>query len=259
MRRRALVKFLVGLLALTGLGFAADRISVTAVEHSMEQALVAGAAQSGGSAAVSGVDLQIHGFPFLTQVASRRLSEISGSMERGSFGHIEVRDLHFTATGVLWSLPTFGDLERRLVGQPQQTSFLHAEHAQANALFPYQTLEGLLAAQAGGTSLTIVIDDYGTGALKLSGYLAGIELGLVAQPYVVPPRTVRIAIEQVLIGGLAVPKDNLPFGLGNNIQDLEFNLDLPAGVALTDIRIEPDGLRAFVTATNVDLNQLVAD
>ncbi|MDR2703874.1 MAG: DUF2993 domain-containing protein [Cellulomonadaceae bacterium] len=240
--RKPLLRFVTTVTVLAALAVGGDRATAWTVERSLESALsmsaTAPAGAGGVSSSITGADIQLHGFPFLTQVISGRLSNITGSIAQGRFGQFEVRDLHFSAFGV----------------SPQEP--FHVESATANALFPYETISAILATQSSTAGMHIEIEGYGTTALKLTGSILGIELGLVAQPQVIPPNTVSISVAEILIGGLEVAPDALPFGLGNNISDFEFNIELPPGTALTSISIEPTGLRVYVSATDVALTEL---
>jgi|GEM_PF-556781 len=234
-RRRSHVGaiLLTVLLSLAVLAVVADRLAVSAVERSVVESVVEGAEPG----SITGPELQIHGFPFFTQVLSGRLNELSGSMESGNFGGLTVEDLHFDATGVT----------------PQEP--FHAEFARADALAPYATMEQLITAQLPGfvSDARVAVDSSNPDALFLTGNAVGIAIGISATPTPLPPHGVRIDIDEVTLGGVAVPFDSLPFGIGDQLHNITFELPLPAEVELTGLSVEPGGLRVQVDATNVDL------
>lgn len=232
-KRHHVGRILLGLLLTLGiLAVAADRIIVGVVQRQVVSSVLAGAPGS-----IEGADVQIHGFPFLTQVLSGRLEELSGTMESGNFGGLTVQDLNFDATGVTPREP------------------FHAEHAQANALLPYSGLEQMVAQQVAGivADPTVTADPANPGTLLVTGNVFGIDVALDARPVAVPPSGMRIDIDQVNLAGNPVDVDTLPFGIGDQLHNFAFELPLPEGIQLTGIDAESNGLRVQVAADDVNL------
>jgi len=233
-KRHHVGRILLGILLTLGiLAVVADRVIVGVVQRAVVSQALAGAA----TGSITGADVQIHGFPFLTQVLSGRLNELSGSMESGNFGGLDVRDLNFDATGVA-------------LGEP-----FHAEHATANALLPYASLEQMVAQQVAGivSDATVTADPANPGTLLVTGNAFGIDVALDARPVPVPPDGIRIDIDSVNLAGSPVDVDTLPFGIGDQLHNFAFELPLPEGIKLTGIEVEGDGLRVQAEATDVDL------
>jgi hypothetical protein len=83
----------VGVVALLAVLFAGDRVAVSYAQHR-----VAARIKDGGSPARPHV--RIAGFPFLTQVAARRLSKVVVTRAGRKLGPVEVERLDVTAHGV---------------------------------------------------------------------------------------------------------------------------------------------------------------
>ena len=253
---RTLAGLLVTLLVLGGLAIGADRVAAWLVQGSIEQALMLGAATTPG-ARIDGADLQIgNDFPFLPHLMRGQLGHVSGSLERGVFGQLEVQDLHFVAEGVSIPSLTMADLGRRIAGRPGNVA-LPVEHLEANALIPYQTINTVIGQQLSyiapdtievttdGTSLIITID------------LLGAEFAFATSPTVLPPSTIKVNVDHFTLGGVEINPANLPFGIGAQIPtEFEFDLDLPPGASIEQIQVQPNGLRIYLTAQNMDIARL---
>jgi len=248
--------WLTVLLVLAGLGFAADRVAARIVQGAFEQTITLAAEQAG---TISGTTLDIHNeFPFLSQLLSGRLSEVSGSIEHAYLGNFETLDFQFVATGVDIPLPTMADLGRRIAGRPNQIP-LQVEHIQAEGLIPYYVFNNLVDSRVGNFVGEIAVSPANDSPTQIAISAPGIGIEFIATPTLIPPHTILVEIDQVILAGITINPNDLPFGLGDQIPNqFQFDLQLPAGASLTNFTIELNGLRISISANDVDLMQYFA-
>jgi LmeA-like phospholipid-binding len=148
----------------------------------------------------------IHGFPFLTQVASGHYQEVDVSIGQASAGGVHVRDLHVRFTGVRASLSL-------LLGQ--DAGGVTAQRATGSAMIPFAQVERKLpkgvTLGADGSSLRV----RGTTAL---GSVQGIaRLGVTSTGISVTPESLSVGgvIQRALDGRFTfvIPLGSLPLHL----------------------------------------------
>jgi hypothetical protein len=235
-----MVRALVALLVLVVLLVGADRVAAWFAENAAAEAL-----ETGGDG-VSGVDVDVHGFPFLTQLAAGSLDEVTGTMAAGTFGGYELGDVRFAASGV------------------EPRSPFHAATAQADGVLAYESVQQAVADQVGtdvDVSAADGADDAGALAVAFAATVLGVtvDVGATAVPSVADDTTVSLDVESVVVAGTRLGLDDLPGGLGDRLQQVDVPLDLPAGVALRSVAAEPGGLRVALAAQDVDLESLAAE
>ncbi|WP_159793494.1 LmeA family phospholipid-binding protein [Puerhibacterium puerhi] len=239
--RRGWVRALVTLLVLAALLVAADRAAAWFAGNAAAQAL-----ETRGEG-VTGADVSVHGFPFLTQLAAGSLDDVTGTMRSGTFGTYELRDVRFATS----------DLEPRAP--------YHASAAQADGVLTYASVQAALADQVGADVSVGAAEpaEDGAGALEVTFPAtvlgATVDVGATAVPTVTDESTVTLDVRSVTVAGARLDPDDLPGGLGDRVRQIAVPLDLPAGVALRSVAAEPEGLRIALAAQDVDLASLAAE
>lgn len=238
-RRRGLgivVTLAVALLVL-GAGIGVDRFTAGLAAQRVAQEVTA---QAGGQ----DVAVTIHGFPFLTQAATRRFDHVDLTAASLSFQGLEIRDITASATGVDVRTET-------------------AERVEATGTIPTATVQSLVESavseavgEGAADTLTVTLTDATvTASMDLLGLLSlGVDLEPSAQP-----RGIELAVQRVTLGGVAVELSELPFGIGDLLSDslsnLSINLDgqLPEGLTLESIEVLDGAAQVHVTGTDVSL------
>ncbi|MFP3714320.1 DUF2993 domain-containing protein [Puerhibacterium sp. TATVAM-FAB25] len=233
-----MVRALVALLVLAVLLVGADRVAAWFAGDAAAEAL-----ETGGEG-VSGADVDVHGFPFLTQLAAGSLDDVTGTMAAGTFGGYELSDVRFAASG-LEPRPPF-----------------HAATAQADGVLAYESVRRAVADQVGAdVDVSAADGDAGVLAVAFPATVLGatVDVGATVVPGVADGTTVSLEVESVVVAGARLSLDDLPGGLGDRLRQVDVPLDLPEGVALRSVAVEPDGLRVGLAAQDVDLESLAAE
>lgn len=222
-RTRLIVSAVIVVLTLVGGLIAADRIVDTVTERRIAEGL-----EPYGQA-----DVSVEGFPVLTQLAAGRLDAV----------HVHAARAHYEGV-------EFADVHARLYDVPVDTS-RPIGTLESDALIPLSTIESLAAEHASlpqGTSFTVV-----DGRLHLESSLLGQPLlvGIDPQPQA---REVTVTATTIRLGTTEIDLDALPGFLTSAISDITIDLGfLPAGLELTDIAVEDDGLRINLHGSGVSL------
>ncbi len=150
--------------------------------------------------------VSVHGFPFLTQVATGHYQEIDVSIKAASADGVQVRDIQARFTGVHASLSL-------LLGQ--NSGQVTASHATATAVIPYsqvqRRLPGGIRLDADGSSLRV------TGRTALGSIVGTARLGVTRSGISVTPE--HLTVGGVSAGELAarftfvIPVGQLPLHL----------------------------------------------
>lgn len=207
MSRRAAVTTTVALAALAALAGTAvlvDSLVRTRVEASI-------AAELGAELGVTGADVTIGGFPFLSQVVAGSLDRVDVSAPSAALEGLRLDDVEAVLRGVGTGTPrTVDSLQLRASLDP----------ASLGALLP----QGVTAA-GDGDRLTVGVD---LGGLPLQATVAPRAAG----------RAVALDVESLMAGGVSIDPGALPFGLGDLLTGLSIPLDtLPPGVELTSVAV----------------------
>jgi hypothetical protein len=202
--------------------WAADKTEDTAVQR-IEQEL-------DGLVGTPSVD--VGGFPFLTQVASGSIDDVTGHVAGATLGGIAATDIDLAATGVTTSEP------------------YTAEHATVSATIAADQIQRVVVER---TDLDVTVTST-SGALKVSGEVLGITLTAALEPRVVDGKLLA-DVTGVSLGGVGIDPSELPGSIGDRVEGIEIPLEgLPAGLVLTDARVIDAGLRVTASGDDIDLS-----
>lgn len=231
---KRLLRVLVVLVVVALVLVAGDRVAVRYAEGRAAQEVEAAGTD------VSGVDVDITGFPFLTQLVAGELTHVTGTMERGTFSGYEVSDVHVDARGVGTADP-----------YPLTTGTADGLLSLASLEQAVEKATGLdVTVGAGDSTLTVTA--------TVPTALLDVELTARVEPSVVDATTLGVEVVSVSLAGATVTLDDLPGGLGSRLQDLRVPLTLPQGVSLTTARVEDGAVRLGVSGQDVPLADLAA-
>lgn len=219
---RKALGYLAVLLLLLGAGLlAADRFLHARTEARLGDAV---AREVDGASSVV-----VHGFPFLTQMATGVLDHVSLEADAWTDGTVRLESI--TADG--WDVTT--------------TEPVTAVRVRGSAVVPLESLQALVDGLDAPVPLRVGLDE---GRLALaSDVVGGVELALAAD--VVPAGAgVELEVVEASLGGVAVPLEDL--GLGPGLRTLEVPLErLPEGLAVDDVEVLDDGVRVRVSGRDV--------
>lgn len=226
---RALLSAIVvlGLLAV-----AADRALAWYFEQETEAAIESGGAR--------GAQVTIHGFPFLTQLASGRIDRVTGQIDSGMFAGYDVADVSVDSRDVAPHDPFV------------------AESVTAAALLGLGSLQDAMSEAVGADVQVEQASDGAAvdGALVLTLPVAGLDLTATVTPTATDGSTLGVDVHEVSLGGASVAVDALPSVVADVLTGIRVPLDLPHGVTLTGASVEPGGLRLELDAVDVALADL---
>ncbi|MBB1242177.1 DUF2993 domain-containing protein [Streptomyces durbertensis] len=229
---RALRITLIVLLVLAGLFTGADRLAVKLVEDRMEDRLAA-------SQNASGAEVSIKGFPFLTQVAAKRLDAVDARLT----------GLTTQSGGQALRVNEF-EIQARDINVSGDFSSAVASSATGTAHLTYRDLtdaadEGITVGYAGETA-------EGEAKVRVTGKLA---LPLNQQFERSTTSTITVENGDTLrLRADAIPGAGVP-GLEDLVRrkiDYTRQIDgLPAGVALTSVTADKEGVDLHFTGQDV--------
>lgn len=231
-----MVAFVVALILLAAVAFAADRITAAVVGNRVADAI---AREADGQ----DVSVRVEGFPFLTQLAGGRLDE-----------------LQLSAASLTWDTLTFTHVE----GTGRDVAVHGGEFGSITAigLVPTATLQRLVNEQLARSA-----EEWSLGEAVVTSSAAGVDLevtpwgrltlGVRLMP-VAQGRSIALEVEEVRLGEATVRPADLPFGLGRLVTDalgrLSISLEeLPVGLTVDEIRTDDAGARVRVSGTDVVL------
>ncbi len=192
---------------------------------------------SGSIAVTQPPVVDIKGFPFLTQLASGTLDEVTATVPGATLEGIPVTDVSLDATGVNI---------RPIAGQHPS-----AAHATIAATIPTASLEKVVKDKTG---LTVQLAVEGT-TVKASGTVLGLPLTLTLVPRVANGKLL-VDAQGLTLGGREITTQSLPSSLRGRISGIEVPVQgLPAGLTLTRADVVPTGLRITADGTNVAVPQ----
>ena len=184
--------------------------------------------------------VDIKGFPFLTQLASGTLDEVTATVPGATLEGIPVTDVSLDATGVN---------VRPLNGQQPS-----AAQATIAATIPTASLEKVVRDKTG---LTVQLAVEGT-SVKASGTVLGLPLTLTLVPRVDGGKLL-VDAQGLTLGGREITTQSLPSALRGRISGIVVPVQgLPAGLSLTRADVVPAGLRITADGTNVAVPQTPA-
>jgi hypothetical protein len=227
---KRLVGWLVALVALVVVVVVADRVTARAAENGAVTAFEQQADD------VTGAQVDIRGFPFLTQLVRGELGHVTGSADTASFGGYAVSDVRVDARGVSTSEP------------------YTIASGTASGVIATSSLQDVVQEQSGlEAELTTDGDVLGVGLTVL-----GLDLTVDVVPRVTGPDSLGVDVQAVRTPVGVVSVDDLPAGIAGALTDLRVPLDLPEGVALESVAVAEDGVRVGVSGTDVAAGSLVA-
>ncbi len=223
-RTRLIVSAVIVVLTLVCGLIAADRI----VDYATEQKIAKGLEPHADA------DVSVEGFPILTQLATGRLDTV----------HVRAAEAEYEGV-------EFADVDARLYDVPVDSS-RPVGTIDADALIPLSTIESLASEHASlpqGTSFTVI-----DGTLYLDGSLLGQALLVGIDPRA-QSRHVTVEATTIRLGTTEIDLNALPGFLTSAISDITIDLGfLPAGLELTKISVEEDGLRINLHGSGVTLS-----
>jgi hypothetical protein len=226
MGARAVVAGTVALAALLGGTYLADRWA-----HGQAEDRFAAAVRTGVEGATGEPAVEIAGFPFLTQLASGSLDDVMVDVDSATFAGVPLHDVDLRARGVSTSAP------------------YRADRAVVHGSLTTADLERLVAERTDADVDLAVADDRLTATLQVLRADVTAELVPAAQG-----DAIAVDVVRVTLGGAVIDVEDLPRAVAGRLQDLTVPVEgLPAGLALTDVAVQGDGLRVTATGTDVVL------
>ncbi len=211
------------LLVLVGGAVAADRVAVGVAERRAVTEL------GSDSRVVGTPEVHIDGFPFLTQLLGRSLSDVSGSVDGLALTDLALTDVTVDAHGVALASPVMA-AEVDVVGT-----------------VPVGSLVQLVRDQL-GLEVTLTTVD---GELVVAGQMIGLPVAAHLIPRV-EDGAVRADVSAVELDGLTIDPAALPGDLAARLSALSIPVDgLPAGLALTGAGVVDGGVRLTAAGTDV--------
>ena len=200
-----------GVVALVLVLVVVDRVTVRIAEgtavRSMEQ----------GDVELTDANLDILGFPFLTQVAAGELGHVTGSAATATFGGYTVTDLRLDARDVGTSDPY---------------------------VVQSGTATGLLAPSSLDADLLVA-----------SMEVLGVPLSAKLTPRV-DGNTIAVDVSALTLGPATVTVSDLPPSIARLVTNLTVPLDLPEGVTLTSVGVTDGAIRVELAGKDVALADL---
>lgn len=170
-------------------------------------------------------DVVIGGWPYLTQVLDGELGDVHVSAAEATLQDLPLERIRVQLHGVSTEEP------------------YRAREAEMTAFVPLEAVQSLP-----GLDGDLSIEE---GQMIAAVPVLGLTLEVAFTPRA-DGRAVAIDVDSLRMGGATVTADDLPVGLGDQLQGLAFPLtDLPEGVELTDLVVVHDG--AEVTAVGTDM------
>jgi DUF2993 family protein len=220
----------LGVVAVGGL-YAGDRYA----ESRAEQCASGVVSQNIPTTAAPTVDIK--GFPFLTQLFTGTLDEVTATAPGATLDGIPVTDVSVDATAV--------DIRPPAGQQPK------AGHATIAATIPTASLEKVVKDKTGLT-VQLAIDG---STVKASGEVLKLPLTLNLVPRVENGKLL-VDAQGLSLGGREITAQSLPSALRGRITGIEIPVQgLPKGLALSRAEVVPTGLRITADGTNVSVPQ----
>ena len=223
----------LGVVAAGGL-YVADRYA----ESRAEEYAVGVVSQSVSTTTSPVVDIK--GFPFLTQMLTGTLDQVTATSAGATLEGVPVTDVAIDATKVNVRPPA-----------GQQPS---AGHATIVATIPTASLEKVVKDRTG---LTVQLTVDGS-TVKASGNVLGLPMVLTLAPRVDTGKLL-VDAQDLTLGGRQITPESLPGAIRDRVKDIEIPLaGLPSGLTLSRAEVVPSGLRVTADGTNVVVPQTPA-
>ncbi|MGY1916258.1 LmeA family phospholipid-binding protein [Blastococcus sp. SYSU DS0973] len=219
------------LVLLVGLGALLDRVAVGVAEGQVAEQLAAGGNLAGRP------EVDVRGFPFLTQAVGGRYQEVHIALTAEQLGQPEGTRADVTLRGV--RLPLSAVLSR-------QVSEVPVDRIDGTATLSY----ALLAREIGGDA---VLEREGDGLrITRTVELLGQTLPLTASGTVaVDGNELVVDVDRAAGAGVDIPR--VLVGRVTDLLDLRYPVELPFGLRLTGVTPAEDGIDVRVTAEDAVL------
>lgn len=203
-----------------------DRVANAVAENKM-------ASQFQTSLALSGKPkVSIAGFPFWTQLLAKDFKTVNISASNETTGQLTIESLNATLNGMHF--------------QSLSSKSATVDNLSANALI---TLSALGA--AGGIPQGITLTPAGPNEVKAAIDIAGFSDSVTAQ---VTQAGNKIKVHFLDLGG--IPPDVLSALGSNGLSDFEVSIpNLPAGVSISSVSVNQQGLQVVITGHNTTLSE----
>lgn len=181
--------------------------------------------------------VDIKGFPFLTQLLSGTLNEVTATSAGATLNGVPVTDVAIDATQVNVRPPAGL--------QPS------AGHATVAATIPTASLEKVVKDRTG---LTVQLAVEGS-SVKASGNVLGLPMTLTLAPRVDSGKLL-VDAQNLTLGGRQMTPDSLPGVVRDRVTGIEIPVEgLPAGMSVTHADVVSDGVRITADGSNVVVPQ----
>lgn len=175
--------------------------------------------------------VDVGGFPLLTQLAGGELDDVHLALDGATLGGLAMTDLTVDAQGVAISGSRVMDT------------------VDVRATVPSASVQDAVAQR---TELDVQVGVQGD-ELQLSGTALGLPLVASLTPRVADGRLL-VDVEGLTVGGVRLDPAALPADVSGRLTDLEVPVEgLPEGLVLTDVVVQPDGLRITASGTDVPI------
>jgi hypothetical protein len=213
---------LLGLVA--GGAVVADRLAVRAAEEAAVRQV-----ETYVEGMVGEPQVEIHGFPFLTQVLAGSLDRVTARADGLMVEGVQLTDVDVVARGV-------GTDEPYTVDDAVLTATLSVAAAQ-ELLTSHTDLDVELAAESGG--------------LVARTTVLGVELTAGLEPRA-EDGGIRVDVSTLRLGPAEIDVEDLPRALEDRLTDITIPIEgLPAGIGLTGVEMRDGAIRLTATGTDV--------
>lgn len=230
---RVVIGFVVLVALALGALVAVDRYALAQTERRVVEDLA-----EAGIELSPDVDVDIAGFPFLTQVARGRITVATLEADRAVIDGYELTDVEVAARGITTAAPSA------------------VESLEVVATAPVTTLTEAVADSPlaeRGFDVEVGIE---AGLVVASTSVFGLPVEVTLRPEPAG-REIAMALAGFAVAGFAVDADALPAALREGLGAISVPLEgLPEGMTLTAVETVPDGLRITAQGANLPLEDL---
>lgn len=204
-----------------------DRVTVRIAESTAVRSI------EQGDVELTNANLDILGFPFLTQVAAGDLGHVMGTAESATFGGYTVTDLRLDARGVSTTDPYV------------------VQSGTATGLLAPSSLDAAVSKAAGQPVAFSAEGDQ----LVASMDVLGLPLSAKLAPRV-DGNAIAVDVSELNLGPATITISDLPAPIARLVANLTVPLDLPQGVTLTSVGVSDGAIRVELAGKNVALADL---
>jgi hypothetical protein len=179
-------------------------------------------------------DVTIEGFPFLTQVAAKDLSDVKVGIANLPEGPVTFSSINATATGIKLHSYAFNSGT--------------IAHINGTAVISFASLGNTLSSEFG--PLGQLLNGAGLNLTEASPNEVKASLNLIVTTGSATWRITRVSGNQINVR--LVASNGLPSSLLGGIQDKTFSIPaLPLGLTLDSLSVTPDGIVGTISGNNV--------